>query len=191
VAENWDAILLLAILAPADQLETILGLVKATALGPQRFRALGAFGHPGVVPALLRAIAHPEPETAIEAALAFTKITGADVDLGSVAPVATPPSSGPAGAENQPVVTNAAQLPRAERAEQHWKDVKAAFAHGTRWCRGVDVSDAVSEATLAAFDLESRWQTCLRGRFTGTWKGSLTDLETYPQARTVALRRRA
>jgi hypothetical protein len=43
---------------------------------------------------------------------------------------------------------------------------------------------------LVKLDLESRWEACLRGRFDGTWKGSLVDLEVFPQAREAGRRRR-
>lgn len=190
-AENWDAILLLAILGTPSHLQAIVALAKVTALGPLRFRALGAFGHPGVMPALLQSIASPDPKTAAAAGAAFTRITGADISSDTV--VAAPlTSGGPGEAESQTdvVVEERVRLPSPERAQQHWNQVKAAFAKGTRWCRGLDVSGEVSEATLAKLDLESRWEACLRGRFDGTWKASLVDLEVYPIARGVTRRPR-
>ena len=190
VPENWDAIFLLAILGPPSDLQVILALAKTTALGPLRLRALGAFGHPGVIPALLQPIASPEPKIAAAAGAAFTKITGVDISSDTVVALVTGGDPGEPESQTDVVVEERVRLPSPERAQQHWNEVKAAFATGTRWCRGFDVSGEVSDATLAKLDLESRWEACLRGRFDGTWKGSLVDLEVYPQGQDVARRRR-
>jgi hypothetical protein len=190
--ESWEAILLLAILGPPSHLEAILALAKFSKLGPLRFRALGAFGHPGIVPALLKSIADPDPKTASAAGAAFTKITGTDISSDTVVAAASPMSGAPGEAERETdvVAEEPVRLPSLERAQQHWNEVRVAFAKGTRWCRGFDVSREISDGTLVKLDLESRWEACLRGRFDGTWKGSLVDLEVFPQAHAAGRRRR-
>jgi hypothetical protein len=72
-------------------------------------------------------------------------------------------------------------LPSAELARAHWKKLQAPFSKGTRWCRGFDLSRGTTKDILTQLDRESRWEACLRGKFEGTWHGSLIDLEAIPQ----------
>lgn len=155
--DNWDALLMLAILGKPQDLPRILALGKHAALGPMRFQLLAAFGHPDLVEFLLRAMRGPHPEDAIAAGLALTKITGIEVEL------------------EQPT------LPTVQRVADHWKRMCSQFARGTRWRLGIDISGPLSAELLEQLDLESRWEACLRGNYDGTWNGSLMDLEMFPQ----------
>jgi hypothetical protein len=180
-SENWDAILLLAILGQPSHLQQMLALGKLSELGPKRFRALGAYGHPGVVTVLLEAIESKDPLTAVNAGAAFMKITGAYVISDVVAAVQI--EDGPGASDPSEDVPDEVILPSAKVAHEHWAQAKAKLSKGTRWCRGFDVSKDVTDEVLAQLDLESRWEACLRGRFQGTWRGSLIDLERFPQKR--------
>jgi hypothetical protein len=157
--DNWDGIRLLAILGKPSDLPRILAIGKLAALGPARFQVLATFGHPEVVEPLLKSMRGPDPEDAIAAGTAFTKITR--VELDSVPPE---PSA-------------------VERAWEHWKRVRGRFSSGSRWRRGIDVSQPLSAEVLEQIDLESRWEACLRGNYEGTWNGTLMDLEEFPQRR--------
>lgn len=177
--EHGDAIYLLAILGKPTDLEHILAAGKAGELGPQRFRALGAFGHPAVINVLLEELASENPHTAMAAAAAFTKITGAEID--SDKRVQLPPQDGHEPDEFEREFLDEVFLPSVELAREHWKKVREAFSKGSRWCRGFDLSRGATNDILAQLDLESRWEACLRGKFEGTWHGSLIDLEAFPQ----------
>ena len=156
-AENWDAILLLAILGTTQDLSRILHLGKLAALGPTRFQALAALGHFEVLPILLESLRGSDLEAAIAAGEAFTKITG--IEIGSEMPIP----------------------PEVYQAWEAWKKSRLNCASGTRWRRGLNVSDDAAKGALDQLDLESRWETCLRGKFEGTWSGRLMDLEAFPQ----------
>jgi uncharacterized protein (TIGR02270 family) len=177
--ENGDAIYLLAILGKPTDLQQIVAAAKAGELGPRRFQALGAFGHPAVIGTLLEEIESDDPHVAVAAGTAFTKITGADIN--SHKRVQLPPGDSHEPDEFEREFLNEVILPSAELARAHWKKLQAAFSKGTRWCRGFDLSRGATNGILAQLDLESRWETCLRGKFEGTWHGSLIDLEAFPQ----------
>ncbi len=179
--EHWDSILVLAILGESSDLERILAAGKATQFGPQRFQALGAFGHPGVVDTLLEGIESEDPLTAVAAGAAFTKITGADVE--SNKRVQIRPENGSEPDEFEQEFLEEVVLPSPQAAQTHWKKVKEEFSKGTRWCRGFDLGLGATDEILTQLDLESRWEACLRGKFRGTWQGSLIDLEAFPQKR--------
>jgi len=177
--ENWDAILLLAILGKPSDLERILATAKATELGPQRFRVLSAFGHPGVVETLLEGMESQDPLTAVAAGAAFTKITGADIESDKA--VQIPPEDGSEPDEFEQEFLDEVNLPDPASAQAHWEKIKQEFSKGTRWCRGLNLSQGTTNEVIAQLDLESRWQAVLRSRFEGTWRGSLIDLEVFPQ----------
>ncbi|MHC4546507.1 MAG: hypothetical protein ACYSYL_18670, partial [Planctomycetota bacterium] len=177
--DNWDAILLLAILGKPSDLERILVIAKATELGPQRFLILGAFGHPNVVEILLQAMQSEDSLTAVAASEAFTKITGADIESDQT--VQVPPEDGSEPDEFEQEFLDEVTLPDPASARNHWQEVKDNFSSGTRWCRGSNLTQPAGKEVLDQLDLESRWQACLRGRFEGTWQGNLIDLEQFPQ----------
>jgi uncharacterized protein (TIGR02270 family) len=177
--EHWHAVLLLAILGKPVDIERIVAVGKASGLGLQRFHALGVFGHPAVVDALLDEIESEDARIAVAAAAAFTKITGATIDADER--VLLPPEDGHEPDEFEQEFLDEVVLPSPELAQAHWLRMRGPFWKGTRWCRGIDLSQGSSSDVLAQLDLESRWEACLRGRFEGTWHGSLIDLEVFPQ----------
>ncbi len=165
-AEHWDAIVLLAMLGKPAELSRVEALSRAEALGPRRLLLLGTYGHPALVESLLEAMAGPEPAIAAVARLAFAKITGLDVALPQRAEVVLEEGGPPSDLF----------LPAVEKARAHWKNVQSNFAGSTRVCRGFDLSDHVSDEVFAELDMESRWEVRLRGRYYGTWQGSLREL---------------
>ncbi len=171
--ENWEALLLLAILGEPADFERILSIGRAAELGPKRFQILGAYGHPEVVNDLIVGIENAEPAIAVAAARAFTKITG--VDISSAAETASISNQGPQ-AESEPALDGAA-LPSAEIAAREWRKLKGKFSSGQRWLGGLEVSRGFPADSADKVDLESRFEACLRGRFQGTWQASRFDLE--------------
>lgn len=178
-ARQLDPLYLLAVLGKPSELPRIETAGKAMELGPNRLKVLGAFGHPGVVEWILKALAGPDPRAAVAAGLAFTKITG--VDVASDKRVQLPPEDGSTPDEFEKEFLDEAHLPDADRASAEWLKTKDRFAKGTRWCRGFDLSQGATSEVLARLDLESRWEACLRGGFEGTWKGQPHDLDVLPQ----------
>jgi hypothetical protein len=157
--ENWDALLLLAIVGQREELPRVLAIGRAAELGPPRFAVLGAFGYPQVMSELLAGIESQDPAVASAAAAAFAKITGVEV------------AAKVAGADE------VVPVPDAESAARQWRKIQSKFADSQRWRRGFDVSRGVSPDVLPSLDLESRWEACLRGHFLGTWKDSPLDRE--------------
>lgn len=177
-ADDLDAIALLAVLGEPSDLGRLLEAGRGRSLGPARFRALGAFGHPGVVDLLLEGIASDDVATSVASAAAYTRITGADVDSGTRSKVA--PVDGPPPDEFEAEFLEEVALPDAERAAAHWAAVRETFRRGTRWCRGNDVSGAGLPGASASVDNASRWEAALRSRFRGAFPGRLADSERFP-----------
>lgn len=175
LAENWEALLLLAILGQPSDMERILTIARTADLGPRRFAILGAFGHPLVMKDLLIGIESKNPAIAAAAGAAFTKITSADINSDQRAEL--PPEEGAAADEFEQEFLDEVTLPNPELAARKWKQLKGRFAQGLRWCRGIDMSHGLPEGALETLDLEARWEACLRGRFEGTWKRTSLDLE--------------
>ena len=167
--EYWDATVMLAILGKPEDLERILAVGRAEELGPERFQALGAYGHPGVVRLLLDAMHSDDPALVAASGAAFTKITGAEIDS---AEAAESPSEG--GTEPDEVA-----LPSPQRAKADWRQRKEQFSAGTRYCRGFDLSRPPSEEILRQLDMESCWEARLRGKFEGTWRRCFLDQEKF------------
>lgn len=178
---DGDTMILVAVTGDAADLERLLGWVRDAGTGPERFGVLGALGHPGGVEALLRAMAGLDLAAAAFAGLAFTKITGEDVDSGRRTVV--PPADGTEPDAFDSEFLDEAPLPDERKAREAWEKRRPIFEKGTRWCRGVDVSRGVPESALDALDRESLREARLRGALAGTWKGRLADLEAFPQSR--------
>lgn len=180
-AADADAAWLLAVLGRPAELGFVVSLARAAELGPQRYRALGVFGHPGVVEEVLAGMENADPKTAAAAGVAFTKITGFAVE--SNRRVAARPADGHEPDEFEREFLDEVRVPDVGLARSHWQKVKGEFSKGTRWCRGSDLGRGATPAVLAQLDLESRREACLRGKYEGSWQGSPASLEVYPQPR--------
>ena len=145
-----------------------------------RFRALGAFGHPQVMPTILSGLESKDPRTAVAAGAAFTKITGCDVESSQRALM--PPADGHEPDDFEREFLDEVKLPSVEAAQAHWKKVKDAFAKGTRYCQGLDISAGASDEQFSRLDLESRWEARLRARFERVGPGSPASHARFPQA---------
>lgn len=163
--EDWDALYLLAILGQPSDLERILTIGRSKALGARRFAAYAAFGHPRVLPDLLIEIANNDPNTAVAAGGAFTKITGADID--SDQRVTLQPEEEAPQDELAQDFLEEAFLPSPQLATAHWNDQKDTLTRGLRWRRGVEISQPLANNVLDSLDMEARWQTRMRIHFAG------------------------
>jgi uncharacterized protein (TIGR02270 family) len=178
-SENWDAVLLLAVLGKPEELQNILAIAKCAEFGPKRFQILGAYGHPEAVDELLRGMESPDLRGAVAAGAAFTKVTGCDIE--SDKRVQLPPEDGSKPDEFEKEFLDEAKLPDVRKARDHWARVKPQLSRFTRVGRGFDLSRGAPPEILGQLDMESRWEACLRGKFEGTWPGLPFDLERFPQ----------
>lgn len=183
--DNWEAILLLAILGKPEDLQRIQTAGTRVESGPKRFQILGAYGHPELVEELIRGMASTDLRSAVAAGAAFTKITGCNVE--SDKRVQLPPEDGSEPDEFEKEFLDEAKLPDVQKARDHWAKVKPQLSRFTRICRGFGLSQAPKPEVLDQLDMESRWEACLRGKFEGTWQGGPFDLERFPQPKAAAL----
>ncbi len=172
---------MLALLGTPQDLPRIRELGRNRALGDARLELLAAYGHPQVVDDLLLALADPDPRTALAAGLAFTRITGAEIDLGE--PVALPPAAG--GSAEDPAVDrpDEAILLDVESAQRHWSSARGRYAGSTRIRQGFDISGNVAPELLDQLDLQSRWEMTLRDRYEGRSRIRLAEWLAFPVAK--------
>jgi hypothetical protein len=182
-----DSIYLVAVTGGSADLERVLAWAREGGTGPERFLVPGVLGHPGGVDALLHAMAGLDLAAAAFAGMAFSKITGADVDSGRRAVV--PPADGKEPDAFEAEFLDEVPLPDERKAREAWEKRRPEFEKGTRWCRGVDLARSPSSEALDALDLESIWEARLRGTLDGSWKGRLLDLEAFRQPAADASRR--
>jgi uncharacterized protein (TIGR02270 family) len=178
-AEQWDGIYLLAILGTPEDLDLMLEVAQAPKLGPLRFEAVAAFGHPALVEILLTGLESSDIPTAVASAQAFTRITGLDIE--SNERVQVPPADGHQPDEFEKEFLDEVQLPNRQLAREHWKKEAARYRQGTRWSRGLNLSGRLPPQAQDSLDLKARWEARLRGKVQGTWKGNISDLEVFPQ----------
>src|SRR3989475_12590133 len=178
-SETLDALELLAVLGGPEDAQLIATLATTAALGPARFRLVGAYGHPALMDLVLAALTDADPATAAAAGAAFTKITGQNIDSEKTAKL--PPENGAEPDEFEAEFQEEVALPDPEVAQRHWKLVKPVFQQACRVRRGFDVGAALTAEVFGALDMESRWEILLRARFQGKWSGSPLRLERFPQ----------
>jgi uncharacterized protein (TIGR02270 family) len=176
---NGAALRLLAIVATPDDVDLLLDAARNSALGPRRLEALGALGHPEGVGILLEEMESSDGRTAVAAGRAFARLTG--FAAWSDRLVTLPPEDGRVPDAFEREFLQEVYLPDAARARTYWDSVGGAFAGGTRWCRGLNLSEQVSEDILGQLDRESFWEARLRGKVDGSWGGRLADLERCTQ----------
>ncbi|TWU40600.1 FHA domain protein [Novipirellula artificiosorum] len=171
--DNFDLLYMLAVLArPSDQ-ATVLTLGGLETLGAKRFEILAAYGHPLVIPTLLKGMAGKEMRSAIAAAAAFTKITGVEIE--SDVRVTLPPQDGIEPDEFEQEFLDEGFLPDCTKAQTWWQEHQSQFSACIRIATGLDVSSKPSDAVLSQLNLQSRYEACLRGKYDGSWKGKVTD----------------
>ena len=175
VPSHWDAVWMLGVLGKPDDCTLIRQVGRNERLGVARFAVLASFGHPRVIPDLLRAIAGDDPATAVAAGNAFAKITGADIGSDQLVTLAAEKEL-PADESEAPPADEAV-LPSPVMAQQHWERVKGEFAAGTRWRNGLNLSAGLSAELLTQLDMEGRWEALLRAHFEGQWQGRPQDME--------------
>ena len=168
-----------AAIAPPEEYQLVAALAGNAAAGPDRFRVVGSFAHPYFVELLVTEMRNPDAAAAAAAGAAFTKMTGRDVESNERAPA--PPGGEPPADEFEAEFQDEVFLPDPALARRHWQELAPALAQSPRICRGMDVSQPLSPAQLAALDMESRWEHGLRARLAGASPLTPFDLERYPR----------
>jgi hypothetical protein len=80
--DTVDALVILAAVAPPQQYKFVESIAANPAIGPERFRVVGAFGHPYFLDLLVGVLEGADEEAIPAAARAFEKMTGAAVANG-------------------------------------------------------------------------------------------------------------
>jgi uncharacterized protein (TIGR02270 family) len=178
---NMELYRLLATLGTRDDGERVVSLVGNAALGSPalRFELLGAYGHPAHVDFLIGQMSSPDPETAVAAGDAFTRMLGADVSSSNRATV--PPKEPTGDAETDAEFAEDVLLPDPAVAAQVWSTARERLAAAEKICGGEDVTPGASIQQLARFDLASRAAMAARNRFYGIAGPSPIDLARFPQ----------
>lgn len=174
-SKHWNAVMLLAILGNASDLDFFQAIGRNAELGPGKFAALASFGHPSLMDIVIAGIESKDPQTAVAAGGAFTRMTGVNID--SNERVAVGPD-GATDADND--FADEVILPDPLAARNHWDKTMPQFKKSLRICHGLDVSGRVSSEVRSQLDPKSRWEIALRGAYEGTWTGVAADLERFP-----------
>ena len=151
-----------------------------TDVGPDRFRLLGSYGHPGLMDLILDGVRDSDSATAAAAGAAFTKMTGLEVESDRY--VAVAPAGGAAPDAFDAEFQEEVALPDPSKATQGWNAVKLRLERSQRVCRGFDLSGGLGPDAFESLDLASRWELMMRSRFLGLWEGTPLSLEVFPQA---------
>jgi len=179
--DSLDGLYMLAVLGAPEDYRLMQAVASCAELGPDRFRLVGAYGHPGLMPLLLEALASDDAATASTAGAAFTKMTSLDVESGDRASLT--PADGSEPDEFEAEFLDEVMLPDPEKARFYWEALEPKVGHAPRLCRGYDVSRGLDRVAFAALDMQSRWEVCMRARYNGAWDGSPLSLEVFPQGR--------
>jgi len=173
----------LAIVGTPEDRARIDHLSHNAALGAPavRFALIGAFGHPSHVEVLIERMGDADPEIAVAAGQAFTRLTGVDVSSDQMGKL--PPANPTGDAALDEEFAEEAPLPDPARARSAWSELAPQLAGADKICRGLDVSTGASADQLSTFDLASRWDMAARNRFYGISGPSPIDLTRFPQLR--------
>jgi len=159
--EQLQALVLVAVLGDESDMVRMISAGRLNSLGPGRFRILGAYGHPNVVDQLLTALDDEDPFTSVAAGLAFTKITGVDIESDDV--VTIPPKEEQDPDEIDEEFLDELVLPDPEKARAHWAEASSSYGQGSRWSRGVNLDTLEDEQELPpVLDMESCSEAALR-----------------------------
>jgi len=172
VAEQREALRLLALLGGVEHAPLIIAAAREPALGLARFGLLAACGRACAVEVLLEFM-HDGAE--VEAALAgraFTRITGVDVAR---------PERIPLVARGQEPDDFSEDIPRCDAAlaEKAWAALRPQLGD-RRWAGGGAVEPASAASLPMALDLELRWGVQLRAAFESPAEHAPFDDERFP-----------
>ena len=171
--QHWETFYIFAVIGTADDVDAISKIGQTSGLGSRRFDVLGAYGSPRTVDILLDAMASDRVHDSVKSGLAFSKITGIDID--SEDRVELLPEDGTEPDEFEREFLDTVFLPDLAKAKQYWSENRDRYLAATRWCRGHDVSHGSAECS-EVIDLLSRWEACMRDHYHGLAVHTPTDV---------------
>lgn len=157
VALRW-----LCVLGTAEDTKAIGAATMALADAAARCAALARFGHPAVLPTLVRWMEGDDAVQAHAAGQAFTRITGTGIQ-GERRTLPVPDDADDIDREMAPLVW----MPDAAKARRILEEHGPKWSTGTRWCAGRRMDGPISAEDLAALDLHARWDAAARAAFAG------------------------
>jgi uncharacterized protein (TIGR02270 family) len=169
---------LLAVLGASEDTQRIQAALSDASLGPVRFMLAPASGSPVLMPIVFGALEDPDAATAAEAGAAFARLTGVGIDSDVRAGISAGGEEPDAFAAEFMEEVN---LPDAARARREWERLRPRLEAAKRLNRGVDVDQVQSGSALLDLDMKARREVFLRGAFRKVWKGTMLDLELFPQ----------
>lgn len=157
VALHW-----LCVLGSPDDTKAIGTAAMALPSVAQRCAALARYGHPAVLPTLVRWMEGDDAVTAHAAGQAFTRITGAEIQ-GERRTLPVPDDADEIDREMAPLVW----MPDAAKAKRVLKEHADRWNAATRWCAGRRMDVMLAADELAPLDLQARWDVSARAAFAG------------------------
>jgi len=127
-----------------------------------RCAALARYGHPAVLPTLVRWMEGDDPVQAHAAGEAFMRITGTDIH-GERRTLPVPDDADEIDREMAPLVW----MPDPAKARRLLEEHGSTWNAGTRWCAGRRMDVPITANELAALDLQARWDAAARAAFAG------------------------
>jgi len=181
-SRDLDALHVLAVLGKPEDLVFLRDPRWSSLPSTAWFATLATFGHPGVIPELVKGMENANPRLAVAAGQAFSRLTGCSV--ASEKRAALPPENGETPSDFEKEFLDEAFLPDPAKARSYVKINKDALTKGSRWHLGRELSRETARSLLDLVDVPMRQDTCLRARFEGRWPVGLADLERFPQKMT-------
>lgn len=157
VALHW-----LCILGTPEDTKTLGAAAMALPSAAQRCAALARYGHPAVLPTLLRWMDGDDAVAAHAAGEAFTRITGVEIQ-GERRTLPVPDDADEIDREMAPLVW----MPDVAKARRALEEHGAKWRAGTRWCAGRRMDVPFGPDDLAPLDLQARWDVAARAAFGG------------------------
>lgn len=157
VAVHW-----LTVLGSAEDIKTIGGAAMALPAPQPRCAALARFGHPAVLPTLVRWMEGDDAMQAHAAGAAFMRVTGTEIH-GERRTLPVPDDADEIDREMAPLVW----MPDAAKARRLLEEHGQKWNAGTRWCAGRCMDGPLSAEDLAPLDLQARWDAAARAAFAG------------------------
>lgn len=157
VALHW-----LCVLGTPDDTKVVGAAAMALPTPDRRCAALARYGHPAVLPTLLRWMEGEDAVTAHAAGLAFTRITGTEIQ-GERRPLPVPDDADEFDREMAPLVW----MPDVGKARRLLEERGAQWNGAGRLCAGRRMDVAFGPDDLAALDLQARWDVAARAALQG------------------------
>lgn len=152
----------LCVLGTPDDSKALGAAAMALPSPERRCAALARYGHPAVLPTLLRWMEGEDAVTAHAAGLAFTRITGAEIQ-GERRTLPVPDDADEIDREMAPLVW----MPDIAKARRLLEEHGAQWGAATRWCAGRRMDMDFAADDLTALDLQARWDVAARAALAG------------------------